>query len=128
MRPACWILALASWLVLPCLAVAAAPSAAGQWRVQFATPLGERGVNMTINQAGTTLSGHVVDPYGEYELKGHIADRDVTAAWSSPDGGKMLEITIHGTLHGNAIDGTATIGDSGEGPLSAHRTSDGDAR
>jgi hypothetical protein len=123
-RPVYRVLALASMLLLPCAAIGAAPSAAGQWRVEFATPQGERGVNMTINQAGTKLSGHVVDPYGEYELNGHIAGPDVTAAWSAPEGGKMIEITIRGKLDGNAIDGTATIGDLGEGPLSAHRTGD----
>jgi hypothetical protein len=123
-RPAYPILALVSMLLLPCAAIGAAPSAAGQWRVEFATPQGERAVSMTINQAGTKLSGHVVDPYGEYELSGHIADREVTATWSAPESGKMIEITIHGRLDGNAIDGTATIGTLGEGPLSAHRTGD----
>ena len=123
-RPVYWILAMAWLLCAPCAAIGAAPSAAGQWRVKFATPLGEREVNMTINQSGTRLSGHVVDPYGEYELKGHMADGQVTAAWSAPESGEMIEITMQGTLKGNAIDGTAKIGHLGEGPLSARRTGD----
>jgi len=32
------------------------PSVAGLWRVEFVTPLGQVGVNMTINQSGTKLS------------------------------------------------------------------------
>lgn len=122
------ILAIAGIVLVPCVAIGAAPSAAGQWRVEFATPLGERAVNMTINQAGTKLSGHVVDPYGEYELEGRIADRQVTAAWSAPEAGELITITMRGKLNGNAIEGTATIGALGEGPLSAHRTGDADDR
>ena len=34
---------------------------AGEWRVQFATPLGQHVVTMTINVHGATLSGHVTD-------------------------------------------------------------------
>jgi hypothetical protein len=121
-------LVLAWMLCPPGIAIGAAPSAAGQWHVEFATPLGERAVNMTINQTGTRLSGHVSDPYGEYELKGQITSAHVTAAWSAPDEGKIIEITMRGELKGNAIEGSAKIGDLGEGPLSARRTGDGDDR
>jgi hypothetical protein len=123
-----WRVAFAWMLGIVCacasVAAAPAPSAAGQWRVEFATPLGERAVSMTINQSGTRLSGHVVDPYGEYELNGHIAGGRVTAAWSAPESGRMIEITMKGTLDGNRIEGTAKIGDVGEGALSARRTGD----
>lgn len=118
------VLILALMLLAPCLAIAAAPTASGQWRVEFATPLGQRAVTMTINQSGTRLSGHVVDPYGEYELAGKIVKAEVTATWSSPESGEMTEITMRGKLEGNAINGTATLGDVGEGPLSARRTGD----
>ena len=127
-RPAYRILAIALVLFVPCVMIGAAPSAAGQWHVEFATPLGERAVNMTINQSGAKLSGHVVDPYGEYELKGRIAGGQVTAAWSAPEGGDLIEITMKGKLTGNAIEGTAKIGDLGEGPLTARRTGDADER
>jgi hypothetical protein len=125
-RPVYFVVALAGILCLSTLGIAraAAPSAAGQWHVVFATPLGERAVNMTINQTGTRLSGHVSDPYGEYELKGQIRGGQVTAAWSAPDEGKMIEITMRGEVQGNAIEGTAKIGDLGEGALSARRTGD----
>ena len=99
-------------------------SAAGQWRVEFATPLGQRGVNMTIIQAGAKLTGHVVDEYGEYDLKGRVANGHITVAWSVPENGKMLEITMTGKLEGNVINGTAKLGDVGEGACSARRTGD----
>ena len=101
------------------------PSVAGLWRVEFVTPLGQVGVNMTINQSGTRLTGQVTDEYGEWAIDGRISGDQVTVAWSVPEDGKMLEITMKGKLEGNVITGTAKLGDVGEGPLSARRTADG---
>ena len=117
-----WTLLLAAFALSA--AAAAQQSAAGLWRVEFVTPLGQIGVNMTINQSGARLTGHVTDEYGEYEINGRIADGQVTVVWSVPEDGKMLEITMRGKLEGNLITGTATLGDVGEGPLSARRTGD----
>ena len=117
-----WIL-LAVALALP-IAAAAQQSAAGQWRVEFVTPLGQVGVNMTINQSGTKLTGHVTDEYGEYEINGRIADGQVTVVWSVPEDGKLMEITMKGKLSGDTITGTAKIGNVGEGPLTARRTAE----
>ena len=100
-------------------------SVAGVWRVEFVTPLGQVGVNMTINQSGARLTGHVTDEFGEYEIAGRVADGQVTVIWSVPEDGKMLEITMKGKLEtATLITGTAKLGDVGEGPLSARRTGD----
>jgi len=99
-------------------------SVAGQWRVDFVTPLGQNWTIMTINQSGTKLTGHATDEFGEYEINGRIAENQVTVVWSVPEDGKMLEITMRGKLEGNVITGTAKLGDVGEGPLSARRTGD----
>ena len=47
------------------LVVAAQAGPAGEWRVQFTTPLGQRMVIMTLNQSGSKLTGHVTDEYGD---------------------------------------------------------------
>jgi hypothetical protein len=104
--------------------VLAQRSAAGTWRVEFVTPLGQTGVNMTINQSGTRLTGQVTDEYGEYPIEGRLTDDVVTVVWSVPEDGKMLEITMKGKLEGNVITGTAKLGNVGEGPLTARRTGD----
>ena len=111
-------------LTIAAVSVLAQESAAGMWRVEFVTPQGQVGVNMTINQSGTKLTGHVTDEFGEYEINGRFTDRQVTVVWSVPEDGKMLEITMKGTLDGNVITGTAKLGNVGEGPLSARRTGD----
>jgi len=117
------------FVLLAALAVSApasdqATNVAGMWRVEFVTPLGQVGVTMTINQSGTRLTGHVTDEYGEYEIDGRAADGQITVQWSVPEDGRLLRITMRGKLDGNVINGTAQLGEIGEGPLSARRTGD----
>jgi hypothetical protein len=45
-----------------------------------------------------------------------------------PEDGKMMEITMKGKLTGNVINGTAKLGNVGEGSLTARRDAEGDAR
>ena len=104
--------------------IVAQQSAAGMWRVEFVTPQGQVGVNMTINQSGTKLTGRVTDEYGEWPIEGRLTSGEVTVVWSVPEDGKMMEITMKGKLEGNLITGTAKLGNVGEGPLSARRTGD----
>lgn len=102
----------------------AATGASGQWRVQFVVPSGTKAVNMNVNQKGARLSGVVTDEYGEYPLDGRVDGDLVTIVWSIPEDGKLIDITMKGKLAGDSIDGTARIGDLGEGPLSARRTAE----
>ena len=110
------------------ISVLAQQNASGMWRVEFVTPNGQVGVNMTINQAGTRLTGQVTDEYGEFPIDGRLADQQVTIVWSVPEDGKLIEITMKGKLEGNVITGTVKLGNVGEGPLTARRVGDaGDA-
>jgi hypothetical protein len=122
--------ALVALLVLSAIpgTLFAQQSAAGLWRVEFVTPQGQVGVNMTINQSGTKLTGRVTDEYGEWPIEGKLTEDQVTVVWSVPEDGKMMEITMKGKLEGNLITGTAKLGDVGEGPLSARRTGDAGVR
>ena len=87
-------------------------SVAGQWRVDFVTPLGQNWIIMTINQSGTKLTGHATDEFGEYEIKGLVAGDEVTVVWSVAEDGKMLEITMKGKLEtATLITGVAKLGD-----------------
>ena len=100
-------------------------SVAGQWRVDFVTPLGQNWIIMTINQSGARLTGHATDEFGEYELNGRVNGDEVTVIWSVAEDGTMLEITMKGKLEtATLITGVAKLGDVGEGPLSARRTGD----
>ena len=96
---------------------------AGNWRVEFVVPRGEIAVNMTINQKGSTLSGHVVNEDGQFPMHGSVVDDQITVEWTVPEQGEQMTITMKGTVHGEDIDGTARLGNVGEGSLTAHRVS-----
>jgi hypothetical protein len=96
---------------------------AGNWRVEFAVPTGEMGVNMTINQKDDALSGRVINEDGEFPLTGKVSGDEVTVSWTVPEQGEPLEITLKGTIEGEYITGIARLGRVGEGSLSARRTS-----
>jgi hypothetical protein len=118
-----------SWLLALLLLAVAAPllaqkSVEGIWRVEFVSPQGQVALNMTINQTGSKLTGRVTDEYGEWPIEGRITDSEVTVVWTVPEDGKLLDITMKGTLKDNVITGTAKLGDIGEGPLTARRTGD----
>jgi hypothetical protein len=106
----------------------AQPSAAGEWKVNFVVPTGTRFVNMFINQEKTKLTGTVVSEDGEFPLSGRVEGDQVTVVWSVPEDGKLMEITMKGKLTGNVINGTAKLGDVGEGSLTARRDAEGDAQ
>src|SRR5262245_15089126 len=106
------------------LAAALAPAnVAGNWRVEFATPTGEVGVNMTLNQNGEKLSGRVINEDGEFELQGSVAGDEITVTWTVPEQGKQMLITVKGKVEGEYITGTARLGNVGEGALEARRLS-----
>ena len=118
----CVPLVLLSVVFVSSLAVAQV-DVAGNWRVEFVVPTGEMAVNMTINQKGSTLSGHVINEDGQFPLQGRIVENQITAEWTVPEQGEQMKITMKGIVNGEDITGTARLGNVGEGSLSAHRVS-----
>jgi hypothetical protein len=100
-----WLLAL---LLLAAPVLAQQKSVEGIWRVEFVSPQGQVALNMTINQTGSKLTGRVTDEYGEWPIEGRITDNEVTVVWTVPEDGKLLDITMKGTLKDNVITGTAS--------------------
>ena len=109
-------------LIVSALAVSQS-DVAGNWRVEFVVPTGERTVIMTINQKGTTISGRVVNEDGEFPMEGKVVDDEITAEWTVPEQGEQLKITMNGTVRGDDINGVARLGNVGEGSLYARRLS-----
>jgi hypothetical protein len=89
------MLSLLTTLLVSALAFAQA-DVAGNWRVEFVVPTGERTVIMTINQKGTAISGRVVNEDGEFPMEGKIAGDQVTAEWLWPEQGEQIKITMSG--------------------------------
>lgn len=115
-------------LLVPILLLAAASAfaqtdVAGNWRVEFVVPTGEMATNMTLNQKGTTLTGRVVNEDGEFPVEGKIVDDQITVEWTVPEQGQPMKIVVRGKVRGEEIEGTARLGNVGEGSLYARRVS-----
>ncbi len=110
-------------LLLAAVSAFAQTDVAGNWRVEFVVPTGEMATNMTINQKGTTLSGRVVNEDGEFPLEGKIVDDQITVEWTVPEQGQPMKIVVRGKVRGEEIEGTARLGNVGEGSLYARRVS-----
>jgi len=110
-------------LLMASVSAFAQTDVAGNWRVEFVVPTGERTVMMTINQRGSTLSGRVVNEDGEFPVEGKIVEDRVTVEWTVPEQGEPMTITMNGKVRGDDIEGTARLGKLGEGSLYAHRLS-----
>src|SRR5258708_4098508 len=117
-------LVLALVAIVLAVPVLAQSNVAGEWRVTFVVPTGTRAVNMVINQQRSSLKGTVINEDGEFPLTGSVSGDQVTVVWSVPESGKLIDITMKGKISGDAITGTAQLGDVGEGALSARRTAE----
>ncbi len=114
---------VAALMVCSAAPASAQANVAGEWAVSFATPLGMMEFTMAVSQSGTKLTGHLTSDVGEFPLKGTVDGDQVTIDWTLNDQGKALDITFKGKVDGNTITGTAKLGNVGQGPFSAERTS-----
>jgi len=101
--------------------VSAQADAAGEWTVSFTAPLGMMEFTMIVAQNGAKLTGHLTSDIGEFPLTGTVDGNQVTILWTLNDQGKAIEITFSGKLEGDSIQGTAKLGNIGQGPMSAER-------
>jgi hypothetical protein len=100
---------------------AAQADAAGEWTVSFATPSGPAEFTMYVNQEGTRLTGRLTSDAGEFPLRGTINGDSVTITWTLPDAGRLVDVTFTAKIAGDEMQGTAKLGDRGQGPFSGER-------
>jgi hypothetical protein len=111
-------------ILLVVMTSALAPSdVAGNWRVEFATPTGDFGTTVTLNQDGGKLTGRAVNEDGEFPVEGTVTEDQVTFTWTVPEQGGQMRITVKGKIEGEYINGTARLGNVGEGSMEARRVS-----
>ena len=94
----------------------------GEWELEFTTPRGHLEYTMYLKQEGPRVTGHLTSEYGERDLRVVLKGDEITITWSEVDGGKTIDVRLVGTVKGNAMSGTATLGTVGEGPFRAERT------
>jgi hypothetical protein len=111
-------------LALAVPAVAAAQSdISGVWEVTIDSPQGAMTIDADLKQAGEALTGMIISPMGNVEVKGTFKNNELAFSYSVPLQGQNLDITMTGKLAGETIDGLVAIAGLGEVPWKAKRKS-----
>ena len=97
-----------------------APTLTGTWGVRGHTLGRHQHADVTITQTGEKLNGKYVGSYGESVLTGSIKGQDFTF---SVEIGTEQKVTVvyTGTLAGDTVKGTLTMGEMGEGTFTGKR-------
>ena len=111
---------LALSLAVPAMAAAQA-NIAGPWEVTIDSPQGAMSIDANLKQDGEVLTGMIISPMGNVELKGTFKNNELAFSYSVPLQGQNLDITMTGKLAGDTIDGLVAIAGLGEVPWKAKR-------
>jgi hypothetical protein len=102
----------------------AAPAAkcAGDWKVEFETPMGSQSVPMKLAQNGEQITGTSTDPAGSEIAVSGTCKGDAIAIVEkvqAPIG--EIQLDWNGTVSGNTMAGTVKFGDFGEGKFTGSK-------
>ena len=93
----------------------------GDWLVTIESPQGPATVDLTMKQAGEALTGTVTSPMGSVDFKGKVLKDALSVSYTMNLQGNSIEITMTGTVAGDAIAGNLDFGGLGEVPWTAKR-------
>jgi hypothetical protein len=97
-----------------------APTMTGTWGLEAHHSAGVSTPTVTITQTGEKLTGKYVGSYGESELTGSIKGQEFTFTVEIGTEQKV-RVVYTGTLDGNTIKGSMTMGEMGEGTFTGKR-------
>jgi hypothetical protein len=97
-----------------------APTMTGTWAFEVNHSAGTSTPTVTITQTDGKLSGKYQSTYGQFDLTGSIKGADFTF---SVEVGTEQKVTLvyNGTLNGDAVKGSMTMGEMGEGTFTGKR-------
>ena len=102
-------------------ALAAQTDVTGGWDMTFQTDQGDTPATMTLQQDGEKLMGSITSDQGTVEFEGTISDNKIKWVLEIEAEGQFLEITMDGTVDGDAMTGYADFGGFGGGDWTATR-------
>lgn len=106
------------------IALAAQSTLTGEWAISFVSPNGgQDDYTLYLTQEGPRLTGHLTSQYGETPVKGTVNGDDVKLTWTTVENRKPIELSVTAKVKGESMTGTIRIGEVGQGPFSAERTS-----
>ena len=108
-------------VMLACLTAANAADLNGKWKGDMKAPGGDTlEINFNFQVAGEKLTGTVANTYGEEQITEGTVKGDAIS-FIIMAGGGQFKITYKGTVVGEDLKFKVTIGDMGEGELTAKR-------
>ena len=108
-------------VMLACLTAANATDLNGKWKGDMKTPNGDvLEINFNFQVTGEKLTGTVANTYGEEQITEGTVKGDAIA-FVILAGGGQFKITYKGKVAGEDLKFNVTIGDMGEGELTAKR-------
>lgn len=94
----------------------------GTWEVTITTPEQDRSVTFNLTQDGSNVSGSVSTEMGTLDVyDGTISGDGFSFKVELTMGMGPMEITFSGTVSGDTLEGTASVGDMGEAPMEGKR-------
>ena len=108
-------------VMLVCLTAVNAADLNGKWKGEMKTPNGDAlEINFNFHVDGEKLTGTVANTYGEEQItEGSVKGEAVSFIILA--GGGQFKITYKGKVVGDDLKFNVTIGDMGEGELTAKR-------
>jgi hypothetical protein len=114
-------LALIALAALMCVPAAHALDLNGKWKGDMKTPNGETlEINFNFHVDGEKLTGTVTNTYGEEQITDGVVKGDAIS-FIVLAGGGQFKLVYKGKVTGDDIKFTVTIGDFGDGELTAKR-------
>ena len=109
-------------VMLVCLSAAAnATDLNGKWKGDMKTPNGDSlEINFNFQVSGEKLTGTVANSYGEEQITEGVVNGDAIS-FVILAGGGQFKISYKGKVVGEDLKFTVTIGDMGDGELTARR-------
>jgi hypothetical protein len=93
----------------------------GDWLVTIESPQGPATIDLTMKQTGEALTGTVTSPMGSVDFKGKVLKDALNVTYAMNFQGNSIEITMTGTIAGDAITGNVDFGGLGAVPWTAKR-------
>jgi hypothetical protein len=98
-----------------------APTMTGTWAIEAHHSAGVSTPTVTITQTGEKLTGKYVGSYGESVLTGTIKDNKEFTFSLEIGTEQKVTLVYTGTLDGDTIKGSLTMGEMGEGTFTGKR-------
>lgn len=96
-----------------------AAACAGNWKIEFDTPMGQQTMTLNLTQSGAKVTGKASDPMGgaDNEISGTCEGDALALAQTVQSPMGPLDVKFTGKTSGNSMSGNVALGPLGESPF-----------